>query len=104
VWEDLLTLAKMKLPDRAPHQGLSGLVETFGLAVFTWMAATGVWMHFLLQLGQRARGAVYVIKELHEAGEALIAVFLAVHLAAVLVHALAGDQRWRKMVFLKDKS
>jgi cytochrome b561 len=47
---------------------------------------------------------VCVIKELHEAGEALIAVFLAVHLAAVLVHALAGDQRWRKMVFLKDKS
>lgn len=104
VWEDLRTLTKMQLPDRAPHQGLAGLVETFGLAVFTWMAATGACMHYLLQPGQRARGAAYVIKELHEAGEALIPVFLAVHLGAVLLHALAGDQRWRKMVFLEKKS
>ncbi len=103
VWEDILSLAKLQLPHRDPHQGLSGLVEIFGLAVFTWMAATGGSMHYLLQPRQKARGAVYVIKELHEAGEVLILVFLAIHVGAVLLHALAGDHRWRKMVFLEKK-
>lgn len=35
VWEDVLTLLSLRLPDRPPHQGLSGLVQTFGLAVFS---------------------------------------------------------------------
>jgi cytochrome b len=100
-WEDLLSLAKLKLPDRPPHQGLAGLVETFGLAVFAWMAATGTYMSYFLLPAQKAGGAVHVIKELHEAGEGLIPVFLAIHVGAVLLHALAGDHRWRKMVFLE---
>jgi hypothetical protein len=45
VWEDLLALVKLKLPDRPARQGLAGLVETFGLAVFTWMAATGTYKY-----------------------------------------------------------
>jgi hypothetical protein len=40
VWEDGLTLLRLKLPERLTHQGLAGLVQTFGLAVFTWMAGT----------------------------------------------------------------
>jgi cytochrome b len=101
VWDDIITLAKLKLPDRQAHQGLAGLVETFGLAVFAWMAATGTCMYYLLLPGQKAQGAVHVIKELHEAAEGLIAVFLVIHVGAVLLHALAGDHRWRKMVFLE---
>jgi len=31
-----------------------------------------------------------------------VPVFLGVHVTAVLLHALAGDHRWRKMFFLKD--
>lgn len=102
VWEDLLTLVKLRLPDRPTHQGLSGLVETFGLAVFAWMAATGTFMHYFLRPGQKAGGAVHFIKELHEAGELLIPVFLAIHIGAVFLHALAGDHRWRKMFFLSE--
>ncbi len=102
VWEDLRTLASLKLPDRPTHQGLAGLVETFGLAVFAWMACTGSLMYYLLLPGQKAKGMVHIIKELHEWGEGLIPIFLAIHGGAVLLHALAGDHRWRKMLFLKD--
>jgi cytochrome b len=101
VGDDLFTLAKLKLPDRPAHQGLAGLVETFGLAVFAWMAATGTYMSYFLQPGKKAGGAVHMIKELHELGESLIPVFLVIHVGAVLLHALAGDHRWRKMVFLE---
>jgi cytochrome b len=97
--EDLLTLARLKLPDRSTHQGLAGLVETFGLAVFAWMAATGIWMHYFLAPGRKAGGLVHVVKELHELGEVLIPLFLIIHVGAVMLHALAGDHRWRKMLF-----
>lgn len=103
VWEDLGTLVRLRLPDRPTHQGLAGLVETFGLAVFAWMAATGTYMYYFLRPGQKAGGAVRVIKELHEAGELLIPIFLGIHVGAVLLHALAGDHRWRKMLFLQNQ-
>jgi cytochrome b len=99
VGEDLLTLARLKLPDRPAHQGLAGLVESFGLAVFAWMAATGIWMHYFLVPGHKARGMVHMTKELHELGEFLIPLFLIIHVGAVILHALAGDHRWRKMLF-----
>jgi cytochrome b len=103
VFEDFLGLIKLKLPDRPSHQGLSGLWETFGLAVFTWMTVTGFSMFLFLTPGREAHGFVHAIKELHELGEDLIPIFLAVHVAAVMVHALAGDHRWRKMFFLQEK-
>lgn len=103
VWEDLGTLARLRLPDRPTHQGLAGLVETFGLAVFGWMAATGTYMYYFLRPGQKAGGAVRLIKELHEAGELLIPLFLGIHVGAVLLHALAGDHRWRKMLLLQNQ-
>jgi len=102
VWEDLRTLVSLRLPDRSAHQGLAGLVETFGLAVFAWMAFTGSLMYYFLLPGQKARGMVRFIKELHEWGEGLILIFLVIHGGAVLLHALAGDHRWRKMLFLKE--
>jgi cytochrome b561 len=102
VIEDLRGLLALKLPDRLPRQGLAGLWEAFGLLVFTWMGATGLFMFLFLTPGQKARGLVRLFKELHELGEWLVPIFLVVHMAAVLLHALAGDHRWRKMVFLRE--
>jgi|UniRef100_A0A7C5ENA8 cytochrome b len=104
VFEDLRGLLTLKLPDRPPHQGLAGLWEAFGLLLFTWMSATGFFMYVFLTPGSRARGVLHLVKELHELGEFLIPLFLGVHLGAVLLHALAGDHRWRKMFFLKNPS
>lgn len=101
VLEDIRGLLTLKLPERPPRQGLAGLWEASGLAVFTWMSATGFAMFLFLIPGQKAHGAVRLVKELHEVGEWLIPIFLAVHVCAVILHALAGDHRWRKMFFLK---
>lgn len=100
--DDLKGLLTLRLPDRGPRQGLAGLWEAFGLLIFTWMATTGLFMFAFLTPGSRARGIVHLVKELHELGEWLIPLFLGVHVAAVFLHALAGDHRWRKMLFLKD--
>jgi cytochrome b len=102
VIEDLGGLLRFKLPQRPPHQGLAGLWEAFGLAVFTWMAATGALMFLFLTPGRKTHGLVRLIKELHEVGEWLVPLFLGVHVAAVALHALAGDHRWRKVFFLED--
>jgi cytochrome b len=102
VLEDLWTLIKLKLPERPTHLGLSGLVQTFGLAVFAWMAVTGSLMFVYLTPGNKARGFLHPIKEMHEAAVWLIPIYLAIHIGAVLLHALAGDHRWRRMFFLKE--
>lgn len=102
VLEDLWTLIKFKLPDRSTHVGLSGLVQTFGLAAFAWMAVTGSLMFFYLTPGNKARGFLHLIKEMHEAAVWLIPIYLGIHVSAVLLHALAGDHRWRRMFFLKE--
>ena len=103
VWEDILTLLKFRLPYRQSHQGLAGLVQSFGLLVFSWMALTGSLMFFYLQPGQETIGVLHFIEELHEIGEGVIPIFLALHLGAVLLHALTGRHLWRKMFFLKDQ-
>ena len=84
------------------HVGLAGLVETFGLAVFTWMALTGTLMFFFLMPGQEAVGIGHFIEEIHEIGESLIPVFLFLHVGAVIIHALFGRQLWKPMIFLKE--
>lgn len=100
-WEDSLNLLRLKLPDRPAHQGLAGVVQTFGLAVFAWMALTGTLMAAFLTPGHKAGGFVHAVKELHEAGLWLIIAFLAIHVGAVTLHAWSGDNRWRKMFFLE---
>jgi cytochrome b len=101
VVEDLINLIRLKLPDRPTHAGLAGVVQTFGLAVFAWMAVTGTWMFFFLTPGHKARGFLHLIKELHEAGLWLIAIFLGLHVGAVTLHALAGNPVWRRAFFLE---
>jgi cytochrome b561 len=80
---------------------LAGVVQTFGLAVFAWMALTGSMMALWLYPGQKAGGVVHAIKEMHEPGLWLILAFLVIHVSAVALHALAGDNLWRRMFFLK---
>jgi hypothetical protein len=100
-WEDGLNLLRLKLPNRPAHQGLAGAVQTFGLAVFTWMAGTGTLMALTLTPGHKAGGVAHVLKEMHELGLWLIITFLAIHVGAVTLHALTGDHLWRKMFFLE---
>jgi cytochrome b len=99
--EDALNLLSLKLPNRAAHQGLAGLVQTFGLAVFAWMASTGILMALFITPGQKAGGLLHFIKDLHELGLWLIVAFLVIHISAVVLHALTGDHLWRKMFFLE---
>ncbi len=103
VVEDLVNLLRLKLPERPAHGGLAGVVQIFGLAVFTWMAATGTLMFFFLQPGRKAGGLMHGLKELHEAGLWLIPIFLAIHVGAVILHALDGNHLWRRAFFL-DRS
>ena len=103
VWEDILTLVKFHLPDRQSHQGLTGLVQSFGLLIFSWMAFTGSLMFFFLQPGREMGGVLHFIKELHEIGEAVIPIFLVLHVGAVILHALTGRHLWRKMFFLREQ-
>jgi len=102
VLEDIWTLMRFKLPERPMHVGLSGLVQTFGLGAFAWMALTGGLMFFYLTPGQKARGVLHLIKEMHEAAIWLIPIYLGIHVGAVLLHAMAGDHRWRWIFFLKE--
>jgi cytochrome b len=102
VWEDIRTLLAFRLPDRPTHVGISGLVQTFGLLVFSWMGITGGLMFFYLKPGQETGGVLHIVEELHEIGEGLIPVFLCLHVGAVLLHAVFGRHIWRKMFFLKN--
>ena len=102
--EDIMTLLKFHLPERPPRQGLSGLVQTFGLTAFAWMGATGALMFFLMTPGGKARGFLHLVKEMHEAGWWLALIFLCIHGGAVILHALAGQDLWRQMFFLKRRS
>jgi cytochrome b len=99
--EDCLNLLKLKLPERPSHQGLAGVVQAFGLAVFAWMALTGSSMALWLAPGRKAGVFVHTLKELHELGPWLIVAFLAIHGGAVILHACTGQNLWRKMFFLE---
>ncbi len=90
--DDLRSLRRLRLPERASHEGLAGLVQAFGLALFSWMAATGTLLFF-------ANGAAFVdwVEELHAIGETLVPIYLGLHVGAVLLHSLAGDPVWQKM-------
>lgn len=101
VLEDLQSLLKLELPDRPRFWGLKGAVQLFGLLVFSWMALTGSLLFTYLEPGRKAHGLLHVIKEAHEIGATLIPIFLALHLTGVLLDALWGQQKWRRVFFLE---
>lgn len=88
---DLRALLRLQTPRRASHEGLAGLVQIFGLALFCWLAATGTALYL-------ASGAnVGWLEEAHEIGEGLVPAYLGLHVGAVLLHSLAGDPVWPRM-------
>ena len=93
--QDLGTLVRFRVPERGMHEGLAGLTQAFGIAIFGWMGATGTGL-FLLGGGPESE-AFEVVEEFHEVGEALIPLYLALHVGSVFVHSLAGNPIWRKM-------
>ena len=95
VREDFLTLLRFRLPQRELHVGLAGLVQGFGFAIFLWMAQTGT-LIFALG-GTDASGFARELGELHEEGDILILVFLAMHVGAVVLHELSGHRIWKRI-------
>ena len=102
--KDLAVLTRFKLPEHNRRQGLAGLVQFFGLMVFSWLAVTGSLMYFFMERGAKAQGLMHTIKEAHEVGTVLIFVYLALHVGAVIAHSLTGNQVWQDIFFLKKES
>jgi len=102
VLDDVRRLIRLDVPERGMHEGLAGVTQAAGIALFAWMGATGTGM-FLIDEG--AYHDVYeALEELHEVGETLIPLYLLLHVGSVVVHALAGHPIWRRMWTLRDGS
>ena len=91
--EDVHSLMRLQVPERGMHQGLAGITQAFGLILFGWMGMTGAVLYFL----GGGNALFEVVEELHEVGEALIALYLAVHVGSVVAHSLAGKPIWQRM-------
>ena len=104
VVDDLKMLLRFRIPERFPHQGMAGVVQSIGLLIFAWLAVTGSILFYALEPGMRPAAWLRIVEGLHEVGEMLIPAFLAVHVGATLVHVIAGDSRWRMMFFLPSAS
>ena len=92
---DLAGLVRFRIPDRGRHQGLAGLVQALGLLLFAWMATTGTLIYFLG--GGEETAFFEAVEEAHEIGEALIPVYLILHVGAVILHSLTGAPVWQQM-------
>jgi cytochrome b561 len=95
VGADLKNLVRLKVPEGGRHQGLAGLVQAFGLMLFTWMAATGTGLYILD--GASNHSLFELVEEAHELGEGLIPLYLLLHVGAVILHTLVGQPVWRRM-------
>jgi cytochrome b len=93
--QDVRDLIRLRVPERRMHQGLSGLTQAFGLILFSWMGLSGTG---LFLLGGGPETALFeMVEELHEVGEALIPLYLVLHVGSVIVHSLAGKPIWQRM-------
>lgn len=93
--EDVSALLRFSLPRRDMHEGLAGLVQMFGLILFAWMAVTGT-VIFITNTGAETE-LFEAVEELHEVGEALIPLYLVLHVGSVVMHSIAGHPVWQKM-------
>jgi cytochrome b len=100
VVDDLKGFARLRFPEREPHEGVAGLVQFLGLVAFALIAATGTVIAIYLEPGTRATGWLHDVKEIHEAAQVLIPIYLGLHVGGALVHALLGQHLWREMFFL----
>lgn len=95
VFQDLGSLVRFRMPQRGMHEGLAGLAQALGIAIFAMMGATGTIL-WLLPGGEEGN-LFEAMEEIHEAGEFLIPLYLGLHVGAVLLHSLAGHATWRRM-------
>jgi len=99
--QDIRDLLRLRTPKRGMHEGLAGLTQAIGIALFGWMGATGTGL-FLLRGGPES-DVFEIIEEVHEIGEALIPLYLALHIGSVLIHSLVGNPIWQRMWTLRDR-
>ena len=99
-WQDVRGLSRLQVPERGAHQGLSGLVQAFGLALFAYMGISGTGL-FLLK-GSPDALMFHTLEEIHEAGEGLIPLYLLLHVGSVVVHSVAGKPIWQRMWSLSE--
>lgn len=93
--DDVRSLWRLKVPERGMHEGLAGLTQALGLIIFAFMGLTGTAMFFL---ANGAESALFeTVEEVHELGEALIPLYLTLHVGSVLVHSMAGHPIWQRM-------
>ncbi|XOF32813.1 MAG: cytochrome b/b6 domain-containing protein [Candidatus Electrothrix sp. YB6] len=102
--QDLAVLRKFKLPEHKRRQGLAGMVQFFGILVFSWLALSGTVMALSITPGIRAGGILHSLMEAHEAGAVLIPVYLLLHVGAVIAHSLQGDHVWKEIFFMRKGS
>ncbi|MEJ2089742.1 MAG: cytochrome b/b6 domain-containing protein [Gammaproteobacteria bacterium] len=98
--DDLRRLVRFDVPERGMHEGLAGLTQAAGIALFAWMGATGTGM-FVLDTGSKS-DVFEALEELHEVGESLIPIYLILHVGSVVVHGFAGHPIWRRMWTFRD--
>lgn len=93
--QDLRSAARFRVPERGMHEGIAGLVQASGIAIFVWMGTTGTLLYLLG--GSAQQGLFENVEELHEIGEALIPLYLVLHVGSVVLHSLTGNPIWRRM-------
>jgi cytochrome b len=93
--EDIRSLLRGKVPERGMHEGLAGITQAFGILIFAWMGATGTVLYLLRSV--TGSGPFEAVAEVHELGEALIPLYLTLHVGSVIVHSLAGNPIWKRM-------
>ena len=99
---DMRRLLSLQVPERGMHEGLAGLTQAFGIAIFALMGATGT---VLFLLGGGPESALFEgVEEVHELGEALIPLYLTLHVGSVLLHGLVGNPVWRRMWTFRETS
>ena len=98
--DDVKNLIRFTMPERDMHEGLAGLVQTFGLIIFAWMGVTGTVLYFI---NESTSGTLFeIFEEMHEVGEGLIPLFLLLHVGAVITHTLVGKPNWKKIWYFKN--
>jgi len=100
--KDMCAVFKFKMPERGRHEGLAGLVQAFGLLIFSWMAITGSLMFFIGI--EPETDLIEMIEELHEIGEGMIPLYLLLHIGAVFAHSVVGKPVWQRMWSFKLKN
>ncbi|MEZ5524548.1 MAG: cytochrome b/b6 domain-containing protein [Pseudomonadales bacterium] len=100
VFEDIIGLLRLRVPERGMHEGMAGLVQVFGLLLFAWMGLTGSAMFFIGI--EPETDLIEAIEELHEIGEGMVPLYLFLHVGAVIAHSLIRRPVWQRMLSFRS--